>query len=225
MRSEMSHVFGWFAAAAIAVVFMFFLFKVSFETALCSGPEDLHCLRDWVSALGGWVGGIATFATLFYLARQVWHTEETRSLEKQQRLMEFEHLGLRAEHAAEMAQNAMKRLREYALINQTGAVDEIYIAVDALAQAVRDVVSVIEDPAFEDIERHMFLGGLSIRTVRYSLLRSVERLSSARRSSYPTVILVLQEERRLLRKQDYEIRYFGLVARVGAQLARHELPR
>lgn len=54
----------------IAVVAVGFLRVVWGREAFC-GPETEHCLREWVSALGGWAAVAAAVPTIYYLAKQI----------------------------------------------------------------------------------------------------------------------------------------------------------
>ncbi|MEH6691329.1 MAG: hypothetical protein V7774_09115 [Pseudorhizobium pelagicum] len=59
---------GWIVpAAALVVVFLRVIFG---REAFCGSGQE-HCLREWISSLGGWAAVIAAVPTIYYLSRQV----------------------------------------------------------------------------------------------------------------------------------------------------------
>lgn len=65
---------GWVAAALLIILlFVGFLYgsgAIFSRDSWCYGADDT-CLRDWVSALGGWAAVAAAVPTILYLAKQV----------------------------------------------------------------------------------------------------------------------------------------------------------
>ncbi|WP_454849384.1 hypothetical protein [Rhizobium binxianense] len=59
---------GW--AVALVIIVIGFLRVVWGREAFC-GPENEHCLREWISALGGWAAVAAAVPTILFLSRQV----------------------------------------------------------------------------------------------------------------------------------------------------------
>lgn len=59
---------GWLVPLVVAVVF--FLRIILGRQAFC-GPAEENCLREWISALGGWAAVVAAIPTILFLSRQV----------------------------------------------------------------------------------------------------------------------------------------------------------
>lgn len=59
---------GWVAPLVIvAIVFV----RVAWGRESFCGPLSEHCLREWISALGGWVAVGVAIPTVVYLAKQI----------------------------------------------------------------------------------------------------------------------------------------------------------
>ncbi|MGO7861856.1 hypothetical protein ACC676_09635 [Rhizobium ruizarguesonis] len=59
---------GW--VVALVIIAIGFLRLVWGREAFC-GPDTEHCLREWLSALGGWAAVAAAVPTVIFLSRQV----------------------------------------------------------------------------------------------------------------------------------------------------------
>lgn len=59
---------GWLVALiAISIVVL----RLAWGREAFCGPASEHCLREWVSAVGGWLAIIVALPTLYYLAKQI----------------------------------------------------------------------------------------------------------------------------------------------------------
>lgn len=87
---------GWIVAVAIIAVG--FLRVVWGRDAFC-GEQSEQCLREWVSALGGWAAVAAAVPTVIYLARQV------RAADEHQR----ENMKIQYARTRTLAKQALKR--------------------------------------------------------------------------------------------------------------------
>jgi len=77
LSNDWGYWFGWFTAGVVAVaaVGAYSAFAFSREV-ICTGAQDEHCVREWVSALGGWLALAAALPTVGILLMQV--TEANR---------------------------------------------------------------------------------------------------------------------------------------------------
>lgn len=149
MGRDGTHLFGWVVAAFIAAMFLFFLFKTGFENALCSGPDDPHCLRDWFAAASGWFGGAATFATVLYLARQVQTAEEEKAAERASAAFERSQLAKRVKRAVNHSTQSHKYVMRGLTMMSPALGGQDLVSLRELLRMLR---SHLEDPAFAELE-------------------------------------------------------------------------
>jgi hypothetical protein len=68
---ESAHMSGWIAAFTLmGGILIRVVWSNDSLTELACGEKDIHCFRDWVSALGGWAAVAAAVPTVLYLSKQ-----------------------------------------------------------------------------------------------------------------------------------------------------------
>ncbi|KAB1111464.1 hypothetical protein F4V89_18295 [Neorhizobium galegae] len=71
-QKESGYWMGWIAAGVVSMTCCVLLGVHLFATnTFCTGASDEQCLREWASALGGWVALPAAVITVIFLSRQV----------------------------------------------------------------------------------------------------------------------------------------------------------
>lgn len=71
-------------AVLLFVVFLVLMYgseSIFDRSTYCYGKRD-ECLREWLSALGGWAAVAAATVTIFYLSKQIKDTERNHKLSK-----------------------------------------------------------------------------------------------------------------------------------------------
>ncbi|NTI22064.1 hypothetical protein G6M87_09335 [Rhizobium rhizogenes] len=160
---------GWIVAYSFAgCVFIYAVLTGTFDQNWCTGSKDEQCLREWLSALGGWAAVAAAIPTVFYLSRQI---EQARRQHLQnmrlntRRNLQLARSAQRASdrlhrEASQYSNKLLVRPVELAKIGQSDYVD----AVDALLRH-------IENDNFQKFEDEFGFG----RGSRYSEITELLR--------------------------------------------------
>ncbi|GAK73076.1 hypothetical protein RRU01S_31_00100 [Agrobacterium rubi TR3 = NBRC 13261] len=74
--NESGYWMGWITAVTVCCICCAALAAKLFASEMvCTGVDDEHCLREWVSALGSWAAVPAAVITVVFLSKQIAQTQ------------------------------------------------------------------------------------------------------------------------------------------------------
>lgn len=97
----------------------------------CAAGDDEHCLREWVSALGGWAAVAAAVPTVLFLSKQVSDAERfariTIRMGTVPSIEHAKHIRRLAEHLKKVVENSIHKLQQ--MPSADGSKDRFTITV------------------------------------------------------------------------------------------------
>lgn len=141
------------------VVLAIFLLVCLYGRAPFCGPDE-HCLREWISALSGWIAATGAFLTIGAMLRI-----QRQNVELQ--LHRSATLALRVSRRCNNIRISVERLQR-ALSDET-----ITSLDDDLMKALRRIDENFNDTDFDEFERIVFVGATYLRSVRRALADAV----------------------------------------------------
>lgn len=162
MRSHWDR-WGWIAAVTLIAVG--FLRIIWGREAFC-GSEAEHCLREWVSALGGWVAVVVAVPTIVFLSKQVKDAGSYQQQNLQVQLWRRRAVVLRAKKSAMRAQNLAEAFYTQ-WDDETYRTMSAFRLVDGYERYTSILLKAVSEPSLEFVENEVaFIQSMSLQRLK-----------------------------------------------------------
>lgn len=164
--------------AAMFVLAMFVLVSLYGRGPFC-GPDE-HCLREWISALSGWIAAFAAFLTLMYLRDESRRTQENH---RQLLTIEVQPKIALSQSVSLLAGAALRSVETYRQVttrfrSNSGVSDEFYFS--EATRNLKSLKNVLDESDLVEFQRHLGSNqNLKLRIVKTSVKRLLEAIDEA----------------------------------------------
>ncbi|MGQ2918188.1 MULTISPECIES: hypothetical protein [Rhizobium] len=151
---------GWtIAVGIIATIFL----RVVFGREPFCGPESEHCLREWLSAVGGWAAVGAAVPSILYLARQVMDADTQYKISK---ALEVRRLRALAHHIIKHSEEVERVSREYIVKFEKLKTGKGVYKYTTAVMEIGVIHKFIQSSHFITFENEIFVPGRSVTFIK-----------------------------------------------------------